>query len=114
VLDRGASKNLLLECLETLDHSDDLELEIIAPSSPPLVLDQQKKKRACKASDPVDTTCLRHNTNLNKNSEGFKAKGVIADPVEDMMYVASFDHDAAESVPLSCPRRTCRPLALDS
>jgi hypothetical protein len=54
---QGASKSLLLECLETLDHSDDPEQQVNAPVPPPMALDQQKK-RARKASDPMDTTSI--------------------------------------------------------
>jgi hypothetical protein len=96
---QGASKNLLLECLETLEQSDDVEQQTPDVEVLPMVPNQQRKKRACKAPDPVDTTSLRHSTRLNKNSESFKAKGAEVGPTEDKMFVGSFDRGSVDGVP---------------
>jgi hypothetical protein len=86
---QGVSKELLLECLETMEEDENPSAAVVPATKPQ---ETPKKRRAQKPADPMDVKTLRRSTRLNKNLEGFKAAGVPdAEGSNAHQYVGHFD-----------------------
>jgi hypothetical protein len=92
---QDASRELLLDCLETMD-----EVEALPPHPPsaPTAKELARKRKGKRPAGPLDVKTLRRSTRLNKNREGYKPIGSASD-ADVKFYEGHFDVVEAKEIP---------------